>query len=304
MNVPADPSLEFQHFHPNVSAPRTRLPAGSWDTATHVYGPLDRYPLKPGTKRFSPPLDATLPTLCGMHDVLGIARGVLVQPTSYGFDHHALMDSLVAAAGRYVGVALINETVSDAALADLHAAGVRGARFNLVSWLVEPMPVSEVRRQADRVAELGWCTAIHVDTDVLLACGPELAKIEGPVCIDHMAHLAPTTPRYAIGLSALSRLMERPNYWLRLSNADRVSTQPLVYSDMIEHIRTVHALAPDRTVWGTDWPHVFYRKTQMVDDKDLVELITEALSDAELKRVLVDNPTRLYADTARRGADR
>src|SRR5882757_11453383 len=114
---------ESPQFRSNVSAPHCVLPPGSWDTAAHVYGPLERYPLKPGQKRFSPPLAATLPALTALHDILGIARGVLVQPTSYGSDHRALVDSLAAGAGRYVGMALVNDTISDNELADLHAAG-------------------------------------------------------------------------------------------------------------------------------------------------------------------------------------
>ena len=286
---------EFPQFRSNVSAPHCVLPPGSWDTAAHVYGPLERYPLKPGPKRFRPPTAATLAALTALHDVLGIARGVLVQPTSYGSDHRALVDSLLSAKGRYVGVALVDEGISDVELADLHAAGVRGARFNLVTWLVEPMLISDVRKQADRVAELGWCTAIHVDSEVLPAREAELATIEGQVCIDHIAHLSPASPDYAAGLAALGRLLERPNFWLRLSNVDRVSRLNSTYSDMVEHIRTVHALAPDRVVWGTDWPHVFYRKPRMVDDADLVDLLAVALAEQDLRRILVENPLRLYA---------
>lgn len=289
------PSGEFPRFAESVGTPAFQLPPGSWDTAAHVYGPVSQYPLDTAPKAFLPPEDATLQRLLGLHDHLGIDRGVLVQGTSYGRDHRCLLDALTATNGRFVGVALIDEHVSDEEIVRLHAAGVRGTRFTLVSWLRQVMPIPEARRQMTRLTDFGWSAALHLDGPAIIAQAGELDELDFPVCVDHLGHLIPTEPGYEEAMTILLRLLEKPNWWIRLSNADRSSVQDGGYQDMVEHSRRLYEAAPERTVWGMDWPHVFYRKAEMVDDAELVDLIPLVLpSPAEQQQVLVDNPRRLY----------
>lgn len=289
------PPTQYPRFAENVGTPTFRPPAGSWDTAAHAYGPISAYPLDDAPKAFLPPEDATLVRLETLHDHLGIDRGVLVQGTSYGRDHRLLLDALAAADGRYVGVALIDEQVSDDEISRLQRAGVRGTRFTLVPWLRQVMPIAEATRQMSRVADLGWSAALHLDGDVLIDQEAELDGVDFPVCVDHLGHLIPTEPNYERALGVLLRLLAKPNWWIRLSNADRSSTLDHGFEDMVELSRRLYEAAPDRTVWGMDWPHVFYRKPTMVDDAELVDLAAAVLvSDAERQQVLVANPARLY----------
>lgn len=288
-------------FNRDVRQPNARLPIGAWDTAAHVYGSATKYPSISSPKAYRVPTDATIETLSRMHDIFGISRGVLVQPTSYGLDHRALLDALRKTEGRYVGVALVTDEVDDKTLDHLESNGVRGARFNIVEYVPSPMRADELCRQLARVEERGWSAALHVDIPSLLSLEPVLDTISCRVSIDHMAYLDSSYKNQKEGMSILGELLRRPNWWIRLSCADRRSAQERNYTDMIDLMRTLYEAAPTRALWGTDWPHASYKKHVMADDSDLVELLCKVFPvEKELQAVLVDNPERMYASKERR----
>lgn len=294
---PSDASVAgFPRFRDDVSVPETQLPAHSWDTATHVYADPDQFPFAPGGERLGPAPEATMERLLQLHARLGVGHGVLVQSLSYGTDTRVMLAGLAQAAGRYVGVALLDPDVPDSEIARLHEGGVRGARFNLPSWLVDPISDDELTRQIARVGAAGWSAAIHVDVDVLVQREALFAGLTGTnVVIDHMGHYPVALGFDHPAMAVLARLLAKDNFWIRLSNADRCSAMTEGYSDSVELLRRLFELAPDRAVWGTDWPHPFYTKPVMVDDGLLPDLLSVALPDAsDLHRVLVDNPRRLY----------
>lgn len=297
----------FPLFLDEVTDPVLLPPEGAWDTAAHVYDDPAQYPIVPGAKAFLPPYGATIERLTSLHDRLGIRRGVLVQPTSYGQDHSLLEHVLREQEGRFVGVALVSDDLDDHDLDRLEAAGVRGARFNLVSWLSTPLPIAKVRQQMERVAARGWSTALHLDQTSLVEHRDFLAELDQPTCIDHIAHLGPANAdTHGEALACLEEMLENENVWIRLSNPDRTSNQSNGYHDALPLMRHIYQLAKERTLWGTDWPHVFYRKPHMVDDGQLVDLVMEVLPEpADRARVLVENPNRFYLgeDTPATGTD-
>jgi predicted TIM-barrel fold metal-dependent hydrolase len=286
----------YPRFREDTSTPRTALPPGSWDTAFHVFTDPARLPYVEGRDQFGPQPEATYDKLLKLHATLGIDRGVMVQSLAYGTDHRVMLEALAEGDGRYVGVALIDRSMKDQEFADLKAAGFVGARFNLASWLVGPPSDQELLWGIDRVSELGWNATVHVDPTVLLEREAILQSIEGvPVVIDHLAHFKTSLGLDHPALDVLQRLLAKENYWIRLSNADRCSSQEEGYTDTIELIRRIHEMSPERSVWATDWPHPFYQKETMVDDGAMVDLLATAIPDeAARNAVLVDNAARLY----------
>jgi 2-pyrone-4,6-dicarboxylate lactonase len=287
---------EFPRFLDVVSEPSARPPAGSWDTACHVYADTAKYPAASGSKAFQPPYDATFDRLQALHERLGVECAVLVQPSSYAGDHRLLEDCLRAGAGQYVGVALASAELSESDLNRLDQAGVRGARFNLVRWLGTPPPLEVVTAEMARIKGRGWSTALHLDAESILEYRDFLLGISQPTCIDHMAHIgALNADGHAPALALLKELLQNDNIWIRLSNADRNSRDTRGYADAIPYLRELFGEAPERCMWGTDWPHVFYQKPHMVDDGELIDLIMAAFpGEDDIRRIMVDNPDRFY----------
>jgi len=269
------------------------LPRGSCDCQVHVFGPMDRYPPVP-TRSYDPP-QAGPAELARMHGALGITRAVIVQPTIYGTDHRLLIDTLQGRPN-YRGVAVVNDRVSEAELASLHEAGVRAARFGLGGSIQAALTREEFMRSVGRVKALGW----HVK---IAASGDDLAKYEAwlrdltlPVVIDHFAGTDPRRGLDQPGCRLVLDLLRDANWWIMLSNGDRRSAEPgAPWDDMRPFGEAYFAAAPERTIWGTDWPHVLYQKPAVPDDRDLLAFLRRIVpGEADLARVLVDNPARLY----------
>ena len=149
---------QYPHFQRDTRAPSKRAPAGSWDCQTHVFGDLQKYPPWPARKYDAPP--AFIEDMRRMHRTLGIGRGLIVQPTTYGTDHSLLLDLLAMEKG-YVGAAIVDDSTTDAELRRLHEGGVRSARFNFAKFLgIAPTPAT-FKRAIDRISELGWIAKIH-----------------------------------------------------------------------------------------------------------------------------------------------
>lgn len=285
--------MNFAKFQTETRQPRVKLPPKACDSQVHIFGDLKKYPIT-SSATYRPPEDADILAALRMHKTLGIERGVIVQATAHGTDHQILYDALTLAGPNYRGVAIVNDAVTDKDLETLHAAGVRGARFNFWKSLnIAPKP-DEFLRAIDRIKELGWFAKIHSAGDEWLELGDLLDKADLPIVIDHLGH-----PDLAKGLEqpaiqTMKRWMQRDNWWMMVSNFDRFSKQAAKWDDTYELVRTYSEAFPERVIWCTDWPHVKYEKT-MPNDAELVEYITEAVNNpATLHRMLVDNPSRLF----------
>ncbi len=288
------PDAGWLPFHPNPSKPDYLPPPGAVDAHCHVFGPGNVFPYAP--ERKYTPADASKEQLFALRDFLGFERTVIVQATCHGADNSALVDALLAAGDRARGVATIRPGVSAAQLADMHAAGVRGIRFNFVKRLVDPKPDGYYRGLVDLVAGLGWHIVVYFEAADLAERWQLFTSFPTPVVVDHMGRPDVTQPVAGPGFSLFTRfLSENENVWSKVSCPERLSKSgPPEYADVVPFARHLVERFGDRVLWGTDWPHP-NMKSHMPDDGLLVDVIPRiALTDDLQRRLLVDNPLRLY----------
>jgi 2-pyrone-4,6-dicarboxylate lactonase len=288
-------------FHPSPSKPIFVPPVGAVDAHCHVFGPGDRFPYAP--ERKYTPCDATKEQLFALRDHLGFFRNVIVQATCHGTDNSALVDALGASAGRARGVAAVGRDVTDAELRALHDAGVRGTRFNFVKRLVDFTPREVLMDIATRVAPLGWHVVVYFEARDLPELWEFFTTLPTTVVVDHMGRPDVSQPVNGPEFERFVRLMrEHENVWAKVSCPERltVSGPPAVnderkpYRDVLPFARRLVETFPDRVLWGTDWPHPNL-KDHMPDDGLLVDFVPHiARTPEEQRRLLVDNPMRLY----------
>ena len=292
--VPPLPDADWLPFDPSPSKPSYIPPPGAVDAHCHVFGPGDVFPYAP--ERKYTPTDASQEQLFALRDFLGFERNVIVQATCHGADNSALVDALAAAAGRARGVATVRPGVSRAELADLHAAGVRGIRFNFVKRLVDPKPDDYYLGLVDLVAELGWHIVVYFEASDLAERWRLFTSLPTIVVVDHMGRPDVSQPADGPGFALFTRFMgSRENVWSKVSCPERLSISgPPKYADVVPFARRLVETFPDRVLWGTDWPHP-NMKSHMPDDGVLVDIIPRiAPTDDLRRRLLVDNPMRLY----------
>ena len=270
--------------------PAFRLPRGACDTHVHIWGPFDRFPLAKGAP-YTPP-ERTSDDLLALHERLGVDRAVIVQTTVYKADNRAMLDGIARSNGRWRGVALIEESFDDAAFRALHEGGVRGVRFGFVKHLGGVPDLALVRRTAARIAPMGWHLVLHLDAGNI----PDFLEFFGefslPVVVDHMGRVPVRGGLDQTPFRLLLELLKRPNWWVKVSGAERISESGPPFVDAIPFAQRLIAAAPDRVLWGTDWPHPNVRWEP--DEADLVDLLPRFADAAALQQLLVDNPARLY----------
>ena len=275
---------------PEVRKPKLALPPKAADCHAHVFGPVEKYPYA-ANRLYTPP-PVTLDDYLAMHRAVGFERGVLVQTGLYGNDNRFIVDAIKAHPGRLRGIALIGEDVSDRALRDLADGGVRGFRVNRTARTGLSFAVA--RRLAERVKELGWHVQFLLDVEDHPDLDTMLGSFATEVVIDHMGRPDPRRGVAAPGFQALIRLLKSGRGFAKLSAPYRTSLSEPPYPDMTPFAQALVAAAPDRLVWGSDWPHVLLDKT-MPDDGELVDQIAVWVPDeAARRRILVDNAERLY----------
>lgn len=278
--------------HP--SRPQFVPPPGAVDAHCHVFGPGDVFPYAP--ERKYTPCDAGKAQLFALRDFLGFSRNVIVQATCHGADNRALVDALQASGGLARGVATVRDTVSDEELQQLHAAGVRGVRFNFVRRLVDPKPDAYYHAIIDRIAPLGWHVVVYFEAADLAERWNFFTTLPTTVVVDHMGRPDVSQPVEGPEFQRFVRLMaEHGNVWSKVSCPERLSRLgPPGYADVVPFARHLVRQFPDRVLWGTDWPHP-NMKDHMPDDGQLVDVIPHIAPTPELqRRLLVDNPMRLY----------
>lgn len=274
----------------SVPAPSWRAPALACDCHFHIFGPYDRFPL--GAGRHYDPAAALIPAYLRVAEALGIGRMVIVQPSVYGTDNACALDAAARfGPDRARVVAVVDDSFDNAALRALHAQGVRGVRFNTVSGNGTPLDQLEVL--ARRITPLNWHLQLYATGDALAALAPKLAELPVEVVVDHMGGVRTADGINGAGFQALLRLLEGGRAWVKLCGY-RISSAGPPFRDVAPFARALLDAAPDRCVWGTDWPHPSLSEW-MPEDGALFDLLGEwAPGEAERRRVLVDNPARLY----------
>jgi 2-pyrone-4,6-dicarboxylate lactonase len=281
--------------HPDPRPPRFRLPPGSCDTHCHIFGPNSRYPYVP-ERPYTPP-DAPLDMFRALHARLGVQRAVIVNATPHGRDNRVVTDAIAQSDGRYKGIANVDESFSDADLAALNAAGIKGCRFTFLPRLGALPDMEAFSRIMRRIAPLDWHVDLYLPVSGLEPFLPVLAQMPVPYVIDHMGVPDATAGLEQPGFQTLLRLFERDRKcWVKLTCPERISAVGAPFHDAAPFARRLIGIDPDRVLWGTDWPHPNVKT--MPDDGDLVDLVPLFAPTAELqRRLLVDNPTRLFGFT-------
>jgi predicted TIM-barrel fold metal-dependent hydrolase len=279
--------------HPHPHAP-TRFvpPPKACDAHCHIFGPADKFPFS-DDRTYTPP-DSGLEDFEVLQNRLGLSRAVFVQASCHGFDNSAMVDAMVRGKGRYAGVAMIDESFTDAQIGELHDVGVRGTRFNFVAHLGGAPEMGEFWRIVERVARFNWHIVLHFDAKDLPSYADMLDAMPVPYVIDHMARVDATKGLDQEPFQQLLELMADERAWVKISGAERLTaggTPP--YDDVVPIAKALIAAAPQRVLWGSDWPHPNVRATP--DDGDLIDLLADfAPDEATRNMILVDNPERLY----------
>ena len=275
------------------SRPRFAVPPGAVDAHCHVFGPQAEFPFSSKAKYL--PQDAGPEALFALRDRLGFARNVIVQASCHGTDNRATLNAIAKSGGMARGAAVVDPAIGDAELDVLHRGGIRGVRFNFLKRLVDDAPKDRFLDVAHRIQRLGWHVVVYFEADILDEMRPFLKAIPTPIVIDHMGRPDVTQGPDGSDMRAFRALLDsREDIWTKVTCPDRLDPAGPPYGDFVRSVRPLVEAYSDRVLWGTDWPHPNMEK-MLPDDGLLVDVIPEIAVTEELQRkLLVDNPTRLY----------
>jgi predicted TIM-barrel fold metal-dependent hydrolase len=278
---------------PDTRRPKLVLPVGACDAHCHVFGPGSVFPYAED-RAYTPP-DSPYEGLVKLHGILGIARAVIVHASCHGSDMTVTLDGIARSGGRMRGVAVVEQGVSDAELARLHEGGIRGVRFNFVKHLGGMPDMAHFRRVLAQAEALGWHVVLHLDAQDIVPLAETISAIRIPFVIDHMARVKAKDGTGQPAFRQLLDLMRNPLAWVKISGPERVSSAGAPFRDAVPFAQALLAAAPERCLWGTDWPHPNIAG-DMPNDGDLVDLLGEMVQGDEvlLRQVVVANPDRLY----------
>lgn len=280
---------ETPRWPPNT--PRFPVPAGAWDCHFHVFSPIDREALSPA-RVYDPP-DCGLTEIERLHDRLGFARGVIVQGSVYGTDNRVTLAALRAAKGRYRGITVIDAETPDRVLDEMAEAGVAGVRVNVLYGGGVGFATGEAIEA--RVRTRSWHIQLLIDIARPEVPWDWLARASVPLVFDHFGHFDARLGAGSPGFQRMLRLVREGRAWVKITGPTRISAMPAPdHADVRPLAEALVAAAPDRLVWGSDWPHVALWG-RMPDDGDLVDDLDRWGLDEDMRRrVLVENPLRLY----------
>jgi D-galactarolactone isomerase len=269
--------------------PKLRAPANAADCHHHIYDA--RYPADP--KAALRPGDALVEDYRALQRRIGTTRNVIVTPSTYGTDNRVTLDALAAFGAQARAVAVVNDKVADAELKRLHDLGVRGIRFNLAQAgattpeMIEPL--------SKRVNELGWHIQINATAAAIASIMGILQRVPSPIVFDHLAHIPEPAGINDPLFAQVRSLIDKGRTWIKLSGAYQdTKIGPPTYADSSAVARAYVKAAPERMVWGSDWPHPSERQVKP-DDALLFDLLADWAPDEAVRhRILVENPEALY----------
>ena len=296
------PDLPLSAGHdPNPRKPSVAVPDNACDTHAHVCVP--GYPII-STGLYTP-ADALPQDFRFMLSTIGLKRGVLVQPSIYGFNNDAMLDAMEHDKSLH-GIAVVPFDVDVKEIERLHLKGVRGVRLNIVDLKYDKgkLELEALRSLAKKIQPFGWHAEFLMHVDDF----PDLDKQIGDMPISfsfgHLGYVYPQKGLETAGFKALIRLMKDGKAWVKLTAPYRLSDKGNPWTDVDAFAQTLIEAAPDRLLWGSDWPHIWpqpggpggkSKNPSMPNDGDLFETLVRWVPDEQLrKRILVDNPAKLY----------
>jgi|SRR6202166_2390025 len=271
------------------SRPQLKAPPGACDTHMHIYD--SRFPKAPTAKIDAP--DASVSDYLKIRSRLGLERNVVVQPSTYGKDNRCTLEAMAAIGPSARGVAVVDQSVSDAELDRLTRLGIRGIRFFMLAG--GPLPWEILETMASRVASFGWHLQLQLDGRDLPGHEALLQRLDATLVIDHVGKfLKPVSPDHP-GFRTLLRLVDNGRTWVKLSAPYETSkVGPPYYDDVGELAKALVKVAPERMVWATNWPHPT-PGVKKPDDAWMLDMLLDWVPDeATRNKVLVSNPAKLY----------
>ena len=284
---------------PNTRPPGFRLPTNACDTHFHIFGPPDKFPFSEN-RRYTPP-GAPYEHYQNVQRLTGLTRGIAVQPTAHGMDNSAIIDAAIRSKGNLRAVVRFDNKTTDMELEELNEAGARGARFSLMSD--RPGNVAMIEHALPRMKKLNWSLVLHVESHTLIEHQEFIQSIPIPTVIDHLARCRPSSGLNQSAFVLLLKLIRNDQFWTKICSVDKISeprdnkiNNGIPFSDVIPFGKAVIETAPEKILWGTDWPHGnTFNPGQIPNEGDLLDLLAEmAGSKTILEKILVQNPERLY----------
>lgn len=278
---------------PDTKKPDFVAPANACDSHCHVFGPAAKFPFAEG-RSYTPP-DSPFEAFQKLQSVLGLSRAVIVQATCHGTDNTVTLDAIARSEGRYRGVAIVDDSFTGDDFRTLDAGGIRGVRFSFARHIGNAPDFTLVRRVVDKIAPLGWHVVLYMEATDVVENADILGDMPVPVVIDHMGRVktADGVDQEAFQL-LLGLMRSRDDFWMKICGAERISSAGAPYTDAVPFAQACIEAAPDRVLWGTDWPHPNIEGV-MPNDGDLMNLLLHYAPDEAVRnRILVDNPARLY----------
>ncbi len=280
---------------PNPKTPKLKAPPGSWDTHFHVWGPPQLFPY--AEKRNHTPPAAPVEHYIQVARVLGLERGVMVQPNAHGTDTRVTLDAIQKSGGRFRGMIRSDPGLTPAEMKRLHAGGVRGLRMALRSGDGHVFEPTMFHKMAGLMAPHNWPLDLQIDGDAIIPLTPLIAGAPVPVIVDTFGYID-----YRRGgvdqpaFRAMVKLLETGKVWVKLHGANRFLDWGIPFADIVKMARTYIAAAPDQIIWGTDWPHTsIYEPGKMPNDGDLLDMLLDYAPDEALRhKILVDTPVKLF----------
>jgi D-galactarolactone isomerase len=266
-------------------APATAAPAGACDAHCHIIDP-----------RFAPatgPVGMTVDDYRQLQRRIGTSRAVFVQAKLQRTDHACILDALSRFGGNARGIGVCHPDVADSALKRLDAGGIRGLRFSVWNPNDTVTTIEMIEPLAKRIADLGWHVQLHMSGEQIVETAAMLDRLPCPIVFDHMGRLPPKPGPDHPAFPVIVDLVSKGRAWVKLAGAYLNTEQGPPYADATRIAQAFVAQAPERLVWGSDWPHV--TEKHKPDDAVLFDLLAMwAGSNGTRHRILVDNPATLY----------
>ena len=277
---------------PNTRKPRFTPPPLACDAHCHIFGPGSKFPYAKDAA-YEPP-DSPFEALQSLHRKLGLERAVIVHASCHGSDMRVTLDGIARSKGAYRGTAIIDEQYTEKDFQRMHDGGIRAVRFNFVKHLGGRPDMAFFDKTVQRVKAMGWHLILHLDATDLVEFQDLFRRVPVPMVIDHMGRVKAAEGLEQEPFRILLSSLNNENIWVKICGAERVSSMGPPFTDAVPFAQALIAAAPDRILWGTDWPHPNVG-AHMPNDGDLVDLFAQMAPDPAMqRRILVENPARLY----------
>ena len=276
---------------PHPKKPKTKAPPGACDTHIHLFGPAAKYRFAPDSPYIAH--DALPETFFGLQDTLGMSTAVIVSPGGYGRNYSLLADVLAKYPQRFRGIALLRDDTPSSEIGRLTRLGVRGMR--MMSRKRGQHVPNYSKEIAARVHEHGWHIQFYPHGTDIVEYADKLLALPNPIVLDHFASIPAAGGIDQPAVKAVLKMLDSGKVWLKLSGPMRCTDEPPPYPSVTPLARLFVKHAPQRMVWGSDWPHVNLDGREMPNDGDLLDLLAEWVPEAAVRnRILTQNAKALY----------